>query len=449
MTIFKVLAALPAETVPEQAGNRLLAALRESWHSDATMVMGGRVVGIIAGMATGILTARYLAPEGRGQYFIVMVTAQLVAQFGNLGLPSGNTYFVARNRLLFTGLLANSLWISFVFVPLMTAPLLILPIPGTDAMTPAAKWLTLGIAPLLVFGLLGSSLLLGLHQIKTFSVVQSLVSACAVPFMVIAAVTAAGTNGFLVASLAGSLVIGVILFVRLHRQSTGGMRFSADTFAATFRYSSKAYLVTLAGFFVLRTNVFILQALAGPAQVGYYSVASQIADTLAILPQSMAVVLLPRLAATSSGRVRATIQQGIPTAVLLGAICVAVWTLADPAIRLAFGPRFAPAVPVLRVMLPGVFLVGIMAVASQYLAASGFPIPVVVSWFAAVAFNAGLGRVLVARYGAFGAGLSLTLTYGALLLILILVCWRTAARPTPATAALAPLSIPEIGLRPR
>ena len=30
---------------------------------------------------------------------------------------------------------------------------------------------------------------------------------------------------------------------------------------------------------------------AGPAQVGYYSVASQISDTLAILPQSIAVVL--------------------------------------------------------------------------------------------------------------------------------------------------------------
>src|SRR5437870_4922581 len=121
MSRLRAVAAVPADTALNLAKRRLRGALTESWYSDATMVMGGRVVGIIAGIASSILTARYLAPEGRGEYFIAIVTAQLAAQFGNLGLSSGNTYFVARDRRLFPGLLANSLWISFLFVPVMTA----------------------------------------------------------------------------------------------------------------------------------------------------------------------------------------------------------------------------------------------------------------------------------------------------------------------------------------
>src|SRR5206468_7165449 len=126
--------------------------------------------------------------------------------------------------------------------------------------------------------------------------------------------------------------------------------------------SARAYLVTLAGFVVLRMNVFILQGLAGAAQVGYYSVASQLADTLTVVPQSIALVLFPRLAAATAGRLHATIRTAWRTAALLALLCAATWIFGGWVILTAFGPRFAPAVPVLRLMLPGVFFVGVAAV---------------------------------------------------------------------------------------
>jgi O-antigen/teichoic acid export membrane protein len=57
-------------------------------------------------------------------------------------------------------------------------------------------------------------------------------------------------------------------------------------------------------FLVIRGNVFILNALRGPASVGLYSVASQMGDVLGILPQSMALVLFPTLITAGSGRFR-------------------------------------------------------------------------------------------------------------------------------------------------
>ena len=389
------------------------------------VTIGSRGVGILAGLLSSIVTARFLLPSGRGEYFLVITTAQLVAQFTSLGLPSSNTYFVARERELFPGLLVNSVWISFLAVPVMAGLFLaIAPSSLSATADPALRGFALALAPLLVFQLLGSSLFVGLNQLKTFGLLQAMGSALALPFMVIAAVLGSGPRGFLAANLVGTGGTIVVMLVLLRRQSPGLFRFTFDVLALTFKYSAKAYLATLAGFIVLRMNVFLLHAVAGPEQVGYYSIASQISDPIAILPQSIALVLFPQLAALRVGRLRATLRHAAGTALVLALICTALWVFADPAIRLAFGVRFAPAAPVLRAMLPGVVLLGVLSVVSQYLAASGFPPSVVLSWFGAVAVSGTLGRVLVVRYGAFGAAETLSITYALLLIVLLWLCWR-------------------------
>jgi O-antigen/teichoic acid export membrane protein len=162
--------------------------------------------------------------------------------------------------------------------------------------------------------------------------------------------------------------------------------------------------------------------------VGYYSVASQIADTLSALPQAIALVLFPKLVASQADRFKTTMQNTVRTAGLMALVCGTMWLIADPAIRFAFGPGFAPAVSVLHAMLPGVLLLGVMAIVSQYLAASGFPIAVVVTWLLGMGLSAGLGRTLIAHYGAVGAGLTLSITYAVLLVVLAALCWRMARR---------------------
>jgi enterobacterial common antigen flippase len=399
------------------------------WQFDPVIILtvGGRCLGLAAGLVGSVVTARYLQPAGRGEYFLALTTAQLIAQFGSLGLQSGNTYFVARDRGLFSGLLANSVWISFFGAPIMGVALLIASLWGaTGATTATTGWFAVALAPLFVFNLLGNGLFVGLNQMKTFSLLQPMSAVVVLPLILVAAMLHAGPSGFLVASLAGWTLTIAIMLVLLFRQSTGATRFRPDILLTTCSYSTKVYLATLAGFIVLRMNVFILHAVAGAEQVGYYSIASQIADTLAILPQSIATVLFPRLVASRAGRFKATMRDAGRTALLLFAMCAIAWACATPAIHLAFGPRFAPAVPVLRAMLPGVFLLGVMSVVSQYLAASGFPVSVVVCWLASVVLGGGVGYGLIARSGAVGASEALSVTYAALLMALLFLSWRAA-----------------------
>jgi len=157
--------------------------------------------------------------------------------------------------------------------------------------------------------------------------------------------------------------------------------------------------------------------------VGYYSVATQFADMLAILPQSTALVLFPHLVGERRGRFDRTIWSLSAMAVLLGTGCIAVAWLAEPLITIAFGGRFLPAATVLRCLLPGVFFLGLTGVASQYLAAIGFPRALVLIWFAGFAAAVTTSWLLIPRFAGTGAALALSLTHGLVLTLILGLGW--------------------------
>jgi O-antigen/teichoic acid export membrane protein len=401
------------------------------WNVVATI--GARLGVVAAGIVSSVMTARFLQPAGRGEYFLAVTVAQMIAQFANLGLPSSNTYFVAGNRSMFTGLFANSLWISFAGVPVVGVALMLLNARfGWMGVSHATLWFGVVLAPLILFNLLGSNLFVGLNELRTFNAVQVISALIVLPFMLLAGKFHSGSTGFLTASILGWSVTATLVAVLLRHHASGPLRFRPEIFKTTFSYSTRAYLTTLAGFLVLRINVFTLNAMAGSEQVGYYSIASQLADTVAILPQSIALVLFPLLVSRPEGRGRATVENAVRTAVILGAACLVLWFVAPPAVALAFGQRFQPAVPVIRAMLPGMLLVGVTAIVSQYLAAGGMPVSVVATWASGVVLTAVLGRELVRRFGAVGAGATLSVTYGVMLVVLTILAVRMARRTSPA-----------------
>ena len=69
---------------------------------------------MLFGLATSIVTARFLGSAGRGDYFFMVTLAALVVQFANVGLPASNTYFAARNPERTSQLVANAFWISLL-----------------------------------------------------------------------------------------------------------------------------------------------------------------------------------------------------------------------------------------------------------------------------------------------------------------------------------------------
>ena len=65
--------------------------------SVVTQTVITRLIVVITGVATSIVTARVLGPEGRGAFYFVFTFATLATQFATLGVHSSNTVLVARD----------------------------------------------------------------------------------------------------------------------------------------------------------------------------------------------------------------------------------------------------------------------------------------------------------------------------------------------------------------
>lgn len=385
---------------------------------DVVSVIAVRLAMVVAGALSTIVTIRWMTPGERGAYFLVYTLGQTLAQFGTFGLQSSNTYLVARARSLAGALLANSLWFALAAGGLGAA-LVALVLQLKSGATPEGLWLVVLLAPAMLFYMLGSNLLVGLQRIRTFNRFQLANSYGVLLCLAVAAAAGVGPRGYLAAIAFGMTVVCARLLWTIRRDTQATFAFRADVFREGLRFACKAYLATLCGFLVSRTNVFLLSALTSADQVGYYSVAAQVVDVTGLLPQSAALVLFPALITARAGHFRTTIRNVVIVAALLAVGCVTLAVFADPFVRLAFGPQFQPTASVLRWMMPGAFFLGLTSVMSQYLAASGFPLGLVAVWIGGGLVSAVAGAQLSARSAAVGAGAAFSLTHAAIFLAVL------------------------------
>src|SRR6266849_2025450 len=155
--------------LPVRPGAWRRASIVSSIDGQAIATVGVRLLIVAGGFVSSVLTARWLSPGGRGEYFLIVTLAQTIAQFGNFGIQSSNTYLVARNRALAAPLLANSLWLSLLGGGGGSA-LLIVALRTTGRVSvDAAFWFVGLLAPATLFFLLGSNLLVGMKRIGSFN----------------------------------------------------------------------------------------------------------------------------------------------------------------------------------------------------------------------------------------------------------------------------------------
>jgi len=400
-----------------------------------------RIAVVASGFAISIISARYIGPHGRGQYFFVITLAALIVQFGNLGLHASNTYRVAGDRLLLGPLLANSLWTA-VLIGSATAAVVVVVTGLTGTSTP---WGTLsfaiGLAPPLLFWLLGTSLLVGIGRIGLFNVLEAGSRVAALVLSLLVGIAGFGVNGFLGAYLAASLGAATLLLVLLLRTTGGHPHRSYTIFSEGLRYATKAYLIAILGFLLLRSNVFLLEHIKGSTEVGYFSVAAQVADVIVLVPASIALVLFPTLVREQLGAWRSTVRAALVCGAVVLVVCAVTGLFASPFVKTAFGSEFEPATEALWWLLPGVVAVSVTTVLSQFLASVGMPRALVGVWFIGVVAVLSGGLALIPGDGATGAAVSTSIAQVLVLFLVLALCLRYRAAAGK-MAVLAPSEVP-------
>jgi O-antigen/teichoic acid export membrane protein len=389
-----------------------------------------RIFLIGIGLATSVIVARTLGPEGRGLYAVAATVGAIGVQFGNLGLHASNTFYVARDKTLLPALVGNTLMVGCVVGGFLTVLIWmgfciwqeLAPLDGLLLIL-SLVWIPLGLVYLLL-----QNLLLGIQEVRRFNKIELVTKLFGVGVLGCLSLTgAAGVEAVFGVGLVALVISSVWALVSLEAHLNKPPRTSMALFKENICYGVKAYLAALFSFLVLRVDLLITKYILGAEQTGYYSIAVNMSEMVSILPVVVATILFPKLSALSDIKEQWYFTKRAAVATGVGMLCVlgAAGVLARLVVRGLYGESFLPSVRPFLWLLPGTFFLGIETVAVQFLNSIGFPKVVVVIWSLTCLLNIGLNIWLIPKYGINGASIVSSLSYFAVFAFIIGIIYKT------------------------
>jgi O-antigen/teichoic acid export membrane protein len=201
-------------------------------------------------------------------------------------------------------------------------------------------------------------------------------------------------------------------------------KFNYKIFKEGFNFAIKTYFSNFICAVILRGNIVILQHLVPLQELGYYSVALQIIDSLTMVAALYSLLLFPEIVSNpNEGWVKtkkAMFSFGYPFL----AIHLVVLLFAKPLIPLVFGQRFIQVVPLVVAMSPISFFLGMIAILRSYLTSKSYPNEVVYIWVCGLVITIILDLILISKFSVQGAAVSSSVTYIILFIAFLILARR-------------------------
>jgi O-antigen/teichoic acid export membrane protein len=401
----------------EPLGTEVGPARRPSFVASAAETFGTNVAVAVLSLVNVLITARALGAVGRGEIAFLTTISLLSANVALLGVQEANANFAGSDSKLRPSLVTNSVVLAVVFgtVTATAVGLLITIFPSTGGeVTDWIRWVALAAIPVLVL----QTYLQLLAQADYGFRVTNLA-------WLLGPVVNVVVNGALAAGGVLSVQSAVATWIAGQAVATGFVLWSvlrAYGFAAPSRplaaravaFGLKSHLGRVMMLGNYRLDQWLLGILAGPRELGIYSVAVVWSETLFFLPTAVATVQRPDLVRASSSRAAqatATIFRG---SVLLTAAAGLVLFAVAPALCVGlFGDDFRDSAVDLRILVFGAIGIVALKQLGSALTAQRRPLLSTAGIAVALVTTVALDFALIPPYGAVGAAVASSLAYTA------------------------------------
>jgi O-antigen/teichoic acid export membrane protein len=365
-----------------------------------------------------LIVSRALGPEGRGGVAFLTTMAMFSANLATFGVQEANANIGGARPALRRSLASNSLVLSILF-GLFSAGVLVLLIELFPALggesDPGTRWLAIAAIPILI---LQALLQLLIQAEYAFFVTNSAWLAPALINVAVNGVLAAMdviTVRTAVATWVSAQLLGTLLVSwYVARRSAGFGRPAAALAREALRFGLKAHAGRVMTVGNYRLDHWLLGSIAGPRELGLYSVAVAWAEALFFLPTALVMVQRPDLVRASRGEAVRQAATIFRMAVLLTVPLTALLILAAPFLCVTlFGDEFRGSIDDLRLLAPGAF--GILALKLLGNALTAQRKPMLATASSAISFVAlvALAALLIPGLGDRGAAVASTLAYTA------------------------------------
>jgi O-antigen/teichoic acid export membrane protein len=381
-----------------------------------------RLLLIVVALASSVFLARFLGPEGRGLFALVLLVPSLARTFALLGFEEANS--------VYAGLEAHGrrclVWHSAAVagsvggvVAVASISYFVLGAPGFSGLLQGPLWLYVLPVAAIPAGLLVDywwAILRGMNRIVLVSAIEVTTKTASLLLVILfVGRWSLGVGGAVWSSFVLELGTLALMVIILRRAGVWGRPcFDWSLWKRTTKFALPAHGGTVAAYLNYRVDEFIIAALLPPEQLGFYVIAVALVERLWLLPAAVGRALLPHLT-NSSGRdpaLAAIISRHV--LIWTGVACLLIWVVADLLVHVLYSSEFSAVVAPLRWLLPGIFALSVGKVLVAELLARQKPYYSLWATGIAVVVNVLMNILLVPRIGISGAAVSSTVSYSLL-----------------------------------
>jgi len=369
-----------------------------------------------------VILARKLLPAGRGQYAILVLIPSTIYTLGNLGLTVSISYLSAKNPGKATVVNANNLFCAFILSVIYSTAISVAYLcNGLGVLSDFLSWKHIVLINISLFFLFfvnySQAFLLGQNYIPARNFIRFFEALFFFAFLFFMAIIGrlglwdAFLGWFITRGL--SCLFSIFLLLKLRCLS-----FKPDfrLLLNSLKIGGKAFFATVAGFIILRSDIYLLEYFKGDAATGIYSIAASLSFLLLSVPESISSALFPHImklehVEKKDGTAKTLLIFRL-TYIVTGAIAFIGIVGAPFLIKLIYGPQFGDSVYPFMILAFAVTIGGCSFVLdAQLYARSLFWIKTILSFIAAI-MNIVLNILLIPKYSIVGAALSSLVSYG-------------------------------------
>ena len=319
-----------------------------------------------ANFVTGVLVARLLGPEGRGEVAAALLYFAPLGFLAGLGIPQAHAFLVARTGRGTNAVYGNSLLAGGIAGSVFGAAGWIL-MPYLLTSQPAdvvqsARWTMLTMPVVVVLGMI-LPVLQGLHRfelydahriLKTVGYVVALLMLWAMGLFTVSAVILVQVIIPLILSAA------FLVWVRT-RLNLKGFRTSAPLLREAVRFGFRAQVGLALALFNVQVPIAVVANRFDAASVGSFAVAISASGFLLALQNPFNLILMPAVAKRVGAGQALLIMRAIRLGLLFfGAFALGLIVLGDWLVRLLFGVEFTGAIGPMKITVVGYAALGLV-----------------------------------------------------------------------------------------
>jgi antigen flippase len=384
---------------------------------------------LFLGMVSGILSARLLGPQGRGELAIISYFPNLMGTFCCLAIPQALSFFISREpgraaEIAAAGLrLATLLGLLGAVGFALAAPY---SLTADNRHLARAVMLACLVAPTMVLYPFMSAIYQGMHSFSWVNGMQILVAGGYVLFILgFWWTNHVSALWFFLAAITLQILTIVLYAWRLGLKSLGS-RVTWETYRACVVQGLKFFMPVVAMTLFIMSDRAILIRTTNLEEIGYYAIAFSLTYPLVVCAGSFVQIGFVEMAGTSNSLASASLMARrfhMAQAVVVGAMMILL-PLAYPVIRYGFGSKFLPALPATYLMAVAMSFQALNRVLENNLRAKDLAWPGVLTSLGALPCVIILGILWTPEGGAAGFSLAYLCAQGVGSTILIFIVCR-------------------------